>query len=192
MTRVRVWTVIVIAILLSFASAGAVLGDEGIYSLRIENINMNGADFYWSTSVETKGSIEYAYAKLAQLYNPQSPGSQQDVLMTVVPLRVKSEPHYVKAHHIRIDNLDMYYAPIVQYRIKSETPSGEVYAISGELVLVDAGVIPWWQTPWFAVGMPIGTLVLGLMAERVVSRIKQRLRPTRLRERDGYGDNEAD
>jgi hypothetical protein len=138
---------------------------ENIYALKIENINKNGADFYWSTSIETKGSIEYAYTKLAQLYNPQSPGSQQDVLVTVVPARVKSEPYYVKEHHIRVDNLDMSYDPFVQYTIKSETFSGEVYTLSGELVLVDTGVLPWWHTLWFTIGWPIGVLVLGRIIE---------------------------
>lgn len=146
---------------------------EGIYGLKIENINRSGADFYWSTSIETKGSIEYAYTKLAQLYNPQSPGSQQDVLVIAVPLQVKSEPYYVKEHHIRVDNLDMYYAPIVQYTIKSETFSGDIYTISGELVLVDTGVTPWWQTPWFAIGMPILTLFLGLIIRPIGSGIRK-------------------
>jgi len=143
---------------------------ENIYGLRIENINRSGADFYWSTSIETKGSIEYAYTKLAQLYNPQSPGRQQDVLVIAIPLQVKSEPYYVKEHHIRVDNLDIYYAPIVQYTIKSETFSGDIYTISGELVLVDTGVILWWQTWWFA----IGTFVLGLVIIPLGSRIRKR------------------
>ncbi len=145
---------------------------ENIYGLKIENINKNGADFYWSTSIETKGSIEYAYTKLAQLYNPQSPGSQQDVLVTVVPAQVKSEPYYVKEHHIRVDNLDMSYDPFVQYTIKSETFSGEVYTLSGELVLVDTGVIRWWQSLWYAIFVPIVMLVLGLLGQ-IIPRIRK-------------------
>jgi hypothetical protein len=49
-----------------------ILGSENIFGLKIENINRNGADFYWSTSIETKGSIEYGYTKLPELYNPQT------------------------------------------------------------------------------------------------------------------------
>jgi len=143
---------------------------ENIYALRIENINKSGADFYWSTSIATNGSIEYAYTKLAQLYNPQSPGSQQSVLMTVVPVRVKSESNYVKDHHIRVDNLDMSYDPFVQYTIKSETSSGEVYTLSGELILVDTGVIRWWQSLWYAIFAPIVVLVLGQI---IIPRIRK-------------------
>ena len=145
--------VMIILILTFFPKS--TLADENIYGLKIENINKNGADFYWSTSIETKGSIEYAYIKLAQLYNPQSPGSQQGVLMTVVPVRVKSESNWVKDHHIRVDNLDMSYDPFVQYTIKSETFSGEVYTLSGELVLVDTGEVTWWQTSYFVVSLAI-------------------------------------
>jgi hypothetical protein len=143
---------------------------EEIYALRIENINKNGADFYWSTSVATNGSIEYAYTKLAQRYNPQLPGSQQSVSVTVVPLRVKSDPNWVKDHHIRVDNLDMYYDPFVQYTIKSETFSGENYTISGELILVDTGVIRWWQSIWYAIFAPIVVLVLGQI---IIPRIRK-------------------
>ena len=146
---------------------------ENIYGLKIENINKNGADFYWSTSIETKGSIEYAYTKLAQLYNPQSPGSQQGVLITVAATLVKSESNWVKDHHIRVDNLDMSYDPFVQYTIKSETFSGENYTISGELVLVDTGAIPWWQTRWYAIFMPIGMLVLREIVGRIGPRIRK-------------------
>lgn len=149
-------------VLISTSNSSA---SENIYGLRIENINKNGADFYWSTSIATNGSIEYAYTKLAQLYNPQSPGSQQGVLITVAATLVKSESNWVKDHHIRVDNLDMYYDPFVQYTIKSETFSGEVYTLSGELVLVDTGVLPWWHTLWFTIGWPIGVLVLGRIIE---------------------------
>lgn len=173
MTRILLYAAIIMAILLSFSLNGSTIASEDIYGLRIENINRSGADFYWSTAIETKGSIEYAYTKLAQLYNPQSPGSQQDILVTAVPARVKSEPHYKKEHHIRVDDLDMYYAPIVQYTIKSETSSGVVYTISGELVLVDTGIIRWWQTMEFAIGMPIGMFVLGLVTRPIGLRIKK-------------------
>ena len=124
---------------------------EDIYGLRIDNINKSGADFHWSTSIAANGSIEYAYTKLAQQYNPQSSGSQQSVLITVVPLRVKSQPGYFTDHDIRVDDLDMYYDLFVQYTIKSETFSGEVYTLSGELVLVDTQALGWWQTWWFPV-----------------------------------------
>lgn len=173
MTRVLRCTVITMAVLISFSLNGSTMAGEDIYGLRIENINRSGADFYWSTAVESRGSIEYAYTKLAQLYNPESLGSQQSVLITVVPTRVKSEPHYVKDHHIRLDDLDMYYAPIVQYTIKSETSSGVIYTISGELVLVDTGVIPWWQTSWFTIGLAISMLVLGLIIRPIGSRIRK-------------------
>ena len=141
---------------------------EDIYGLRIENINKNGADFYWSTSIKTKGSIEYAYTKLAQQYNPQSSGSQQTVLITAVPARVKSEPGYFKTHHIRVDNLDMYYHPFVEYTIKSETFSGEVFTLSGEFVLVDTVVLQWWQSREYAILAPIVPLVLGLLFQIII------------------------
>jgi hypothetical protein len=161
-------------------SASNYSASENIYALRIENINKSGADFYWSTSIETKGSIEYVYAKLAQLYNPQSPGGQQDVLVTVVPARIKAELYYVKEHHIRVDNLDMSYDPFVQYTIKSETYSGEAYTLSGELVLVDTGLIRWWQTWWYplillAIGTFLGQIIgpKGSNIRKVGSRIRK-------------------
>lgn len=130
---------------------------DEIYGLRIENISKGGADFYWSTSIETKGSIEYAYTKLALQYNPQSSGSQQSVLITAVPVRVKSESGYFKTHHIRLDDLDMYYAPIVQYTIRSEIFGGDIdiAPISGEFVLVDTQVLRWWQTSYFVVSLAV-------------------------------------
>jgi hypothetical protein len=137
---------------------------EDIYGLKIENINRNGADFYWSTSIETIGTIEYAYAKLPQLYNPQKPGTSQDILISVIPLLSKSEDHYVKSHHIKIDNLNLGYDPFVQYTIKSKTFNGEVYTLPGELVLVDTKIINWWQTPWFVISFPIFMFILGRIA----------------------------
>ncbi len=141
------------------------LADENIYGLRIENINKNGADFYWITSVETKGSVEYAYTKLAEMYNPQSPGPSVSVLITAVPLQVNYEDHYVKEHHIRIDNLDLTYDPFVQYTVKSQTFNGDIYTISGEFVLVDTDSIHWWQTwqfvVFFSIGLAIAMVFLG-------------------------------
>ena len=133
---------------------------DEIYALRIANINKSGADFHWSTSIAANGSIEYAYTKLAQIS-----GSQQSVLITVVPVRVKSQPGYFTDHHIRVDDLDMYYDPFVQYTIKSETPSGEVYTLSGEFVLVDTQVLQWWQSMWYAIFAPIVGIGLGLLAQ---------------------------
>lgn len=189
MTRIVLGLVIGVAALVAAMSGGAAAADEGIHGLRIENINKNGADFYWSTSVEARGSVEYGYTKLSQLYNPQAPGSQQDVLLTVVPLRVKSEPQLRKAHHIRVDDLNMYYAPIVQYTVKAETNDGDIYTLSGELVLVDTGVIPWWQTWWFAIGMPIVTYAVGLVTKPMLSAIRRRLRSRRAR---GGGSDRSD
>jgi len=77
---------IVLALLVLTFFSNSTLASENVYGLRIENINRNGADFYWSTSIETIGSLEYAYTKLPDLYNPQSPGTSQSVLVRVVPL----------------------------------------------------------------------------------------------------------
>jgi len=160
------------AALISTFSLNYALASENIYGLKIETINRNGADFYWSTSIETKGSVEYAYTKLAELYNPQSPGSYQDVLVSATPLQTRSEDHYVKAHHVKIDNLDIDYAPFVQYTIKSEAFNGEVYTISGEFVLVDTPKIYWWQTWQFAIFMPTFMLILGLMLQTIISKTR--------------------
>jgi hypothetical protein len=130
-----------------------------IYGLRIANINKNGADFYWSTSVATNGSIEYAYTKLPQLYNPQSSGSSSSVLITVSVMLVRSESSWVKDHHIKVDNLDMSYDPFVQYTVKSATPSGDVHTLSGEFVLVDTQIPPqvlhWWQSPYLVIPLAV-------------------------------------
>jgi len=155
------------------ATSNSSTSDE-IFGLRIENINKNGADFYWSTSTATNGSIEYAYTKLAEQYNPQSSGSDPSVLMTLRAMRVKSDSHWVKYHHIKVDNLDMSYDPFVQYTIKSATPSGEVYTLSGEFILVDTQIFHWWQSVWYAIFAPIVGIGLGLLAQIViVPRIKQ-------------------
>jgi len=129
-------------------------GDE-IYALRIDNINKNGADFHWSTSVVTNGSIEYGYTKLAEQYNPQSSQSDPSVLITVNAMLTESDPDWVRDHHIRVDNLDMYYNPFVEYTITSVTENGEVYTLSGELVLVDTQVLHWWQSPYFVVPLAV-------------------------------------
>jgi hypothetical protein len=129
---------------------------ENIHGLRIDNINKNGADFHWSTSVATNGSVEYAYTKLAQIS-----GSQQSVAISVLIARAESDPQYRNEHHIRVDNLDMYYHPFVEYTIKSVTKSGEVYTLSGELVLVDTGAIPLSQTLWFTVSLALFVVFLG-------------------------------
>jgi hypothetical protein len=134
---------------------------DGIFGLRIENINKNGADFYWSTSIATNGSIQYAYTKLAEQYNPQSSQSDPSVLITVNAMLTKSDSRWVRDHHIKVDNLGMSYDPFVQYTIKSATPSGEVYTLSGEFVLVDTGVIPWSQTWWFAASLALFVVFLG-------------------------------
>jgi hypothetical protein len=156
------------------------LANEDIYGLRIENINRNSADFYWSTSIETKGSVEYAYTKLPELYNPQAPGPYADILVSYVPLQTRSEEHYVKAHHIKIDNLDLNYDPFVQYTIKSEAFNGDIYTLSGEFVLVDTKAIDWWQTWVFVVFFPIvlsiAMFILGHITREKVLRLWQYLR----------------
>jgi hypothetical protein len=158
----------------SQAEAGNSSTSDDIYGLRIANINKNGADFYWSTSVATNGSIDYGYTKQARLYNPQSSGSPPSVLITVNAMLVKSDSHWVKDHHIKVDNLDMSYDPFVQYTIKSATPSGDVYTLSGEFVLVDTQVLHWWQSMWYAIFAPIFGILLGVLAQtEIVPRIRQ-------------------
>lgn len=125
------------ALILLVFSTSVLANNEDIYGLRIENINRSGADFYWSTSIETKGSIEYAYTKLPELYNPQSPSDQVTILVMATPAREKTEDGYLKAHHIKIDNLDLNYDPFVQYTIKSAAFNEDNYTLSGEFVLVD-------------------------------------------------------
>ena len=174
MKRLLIGTGMVIAMLILTFSSHATMADENIYGLRIENINRSGADFHWSTSIETKGSVEYAYTKLAELYNPQLPGSQQSVLVSAVPLQTKSEDYYRKDHHIKIDNLDVNYCPFVKYTIKSQAFNGETYEISGEIVLVDTGKIQWWQTWWFAIFVPTLTLILGLLIPTIVRKLKKK------------------
>jgi hypothetical protein len=168
---------IALTVLILMTLPSSTLASEDIYGLRIENINGNGADFYWSTSIETIGSVEYAYTKLSELYNPQLPGTSQSVLVTATPLLTKSEDHYVKAHHVRVDNLDINDCPFVQYTIKSETFSGEVYTLSGELVLVDTQIISWWQTWQFAVFVPLFVFILGLFLtpQPLISRLWKKL-----------------
>jgi hypothetical protein len=141
---------------------------DGIFGLRIANINKNGADFYWSSSVATNGSVEYGYTKVAQQYNPQSSATPPSVLITVAAKLVKSDSRWVWDHHIRVDNLDMYYNPFVEYTIKSATPSGEVYTLSGEFVLVDTQVLHWWQSMWYAIFAPIVGIGLGVLAQTVI------------------------
>jgi len=131
------------------ATSNSSTSDE-ILGLRIDNINKNGADFHWSTSVATNGSVEYAYTKLAQIS-----GSQQSVAISVLIKRVESDPHYRQEHHIRVDNLDMYYHPFVEYTIKSETRGGEVYTLSGEFVLVDTQVLHRWQSPYLVIPLAV-------------------------------------
>jgi hypothetical protein len=106
MKRILFGVGMVIALLLLTFFSSSTQASENIYGVRIENIDRRGADFYWSTSIETKGSVEYAYTKLAELYNPQLPGSQQNILITAIPIQTKSEDHYMKAHHVKVDNLD--------------------------------------------------------------------------------------
>ena len=152
---------------------------DEIFGLRIENINKNGADFYWSTSTATNGSIDYAYTKLAEQYNPQSSGGDPSVLITVAAKLVKSDSRWVRDHHIRVDNLDMYYNPFVEYTIKSATPSGEVYPLSGEFVLVDTQVLHWWQSMWYAIFAPIVGIGLGVLAQTVIVPRIRRVRQSR-------------
>jgi hypothetical protein len=154
---------VILAFLISSFTWNYAQTDEEIYGIRIENINRTGADFYWSTSIETKGSVEYAYTKLPELYNPQSPGASQSVLISAIPLLKKTEDHFVKQHHVKIDRLDINYDPFVQYTIKSETFTGTVYSISGEFVLVDTQKLNWWQSWQYAVFAPLITLILGLI-----------------------------
>jgi len=179
---------IVMAILISYSFSNSTLASENIFGIRIENINRSGADFYWSTSVETKGRVEYAYTKFRELYNPQSPGTHQDVLVSVTPLQTRSEDYYVKTHHVKVDNLDLDYDPFVQYTIKSQTFDGQTYTISGEFVLVDTGVILWWQTWQFA----IGTFILGLITTPITLRVWRYLQSRRKkRRRSGNDDSPA-
>ena len=152
------------------------LADDNIYGLRIENINRSGADIHWITSIETKGSITYAYTKLPELYNPQAPGSHQEILVTATPALTESEDHYRKEHHIKIDNLDLNYCPFVQYTIKSQAFDGEIYEISGEFVLVDTQKINWWQTWWFLIML----FVLGQIAWPTITiKIWKRIKPNK-------------
>jgi hypothetical protein len=170
---------VMIILILTFFSHFT-LASENIYGLRMENISRSGADFYWSTSIETKGSVEYAYTKLPELYNPQLPGSRQDILVSIIPLQIRSEAHYRKAHHVKVDNLDLDYDPFVQYTIKSEAFNGEVYTISGEFVLVDTGKIHWWQTWWF----PLIMFILGQIAWPTITiKIWKYLRSIRIAKR---------
>lgn len=174
----------VIAILILTFFSNSTLASENIYGLRIENINSSGADFYWSTSIETKGSVEYAYTKLSELYNPQVPGSHQDVLVSATPIQTKSEEHYRKTHHVKVDNLDIDYDPFVQYTIKSQSFDGEIYTISGEFVLVNTPEIYWWQTWQFAVIVPIATFILGWIAwPTIIIKIWKRIKYTKIAQR---------
>jgi len=162
---VGVFAGLVVAILIFTLIPHDTLATENIFGLKIENINRNGADFYWSTSIETKGTLEYAYSKLAELYNPQSSGTQQTVLITATPLQTISEPHYTKWHHIKVDDLDIDYDPFVQYTIKSQVFNGETYTLPGEFVLVDVNKINWWETWWFS----IGTFIFGLISALIIT-----------------------
>ncbi len=174
MKRLLIGTGMVIAMLILTFLSRATMADENIYGLRIENINRSGADFHWSTSIETKGSITYSYTKLPEFYNPQAPGSHQDILVTATPALTESEDRYRKEHHIKIDNLDMDYCPFVQYTIKSQAFNGETYEISGEFVLVDTGKLHWWLTWWFAIFVPTLTLILGLLIPTIVRKLKKK------------------
>lgn len=149
---------------------------DTIYALKIENINRNGADFYWSTSIETKGTLEYSYTKLREIYNPQSPGSTQNVIISATPLLTITEDYYFKDHHIRVDNLDIDESPFVQYTIKSQAFNGETYTISGEFVLVDTKKINWWQTWQFAIFWSIAMIFLGLIIRQFIAKICNSLR----------------
>jgi len=146
--------------------AGNSSTSDGIFGLRIENINKNGADFYWSTSIATNGSVQYAYTKLAEQYNPQSSQSDPSVLITVNAMLTKSDSRWVRDHHIKVDNLDMSYDPFVQYTIKSATHSGDVYTLSGEFVLVDTQVLHRWQSPYLVVPLAAMTVVGFILAIR--------------------------
>ena len=175
--------VMIILILTFFPKS--TLADENIYGLKIENINKNGADFNWSTSIETMGSIDYAYTKLPELYNPQSPGISQDILMTVIPMQTKTQDRYRKEHHIKVDNLDIDYCPFVEYTIKSQAYNGEIYTISGEFVLVDTQKIHWWQTWQFAIITFISGIILGQIAwPTATSRIWKYMRSKMMAKRE--------
>jgi len=176
MKKILLNSVIGLTVLILLTLTTPTLASEEIYGLKIENINRSGADFYWSTSIETKGSIEYAYTKLAELYNPQSPGTSQNVLVSATPSQTRSEDHYVKAHHVRVDNLDVNYCPFVQYTIKSEAFNGDIYTLSGEFVLIDTKIISWWQNWQFAVFMPLFVFILGLVLKPPTSRLWKKLR----------------
>jgi len=176
MKRILLSAGIALTALILITLPSLTLASEDIYGLRIENINGSGADSYWSTSIETKGSVEYAYTKLPQLYNPQSPGTHADVLLSATPLQTRSEDHYVKAHHVRVDNLDLNYDPFVQYTIKSEAFNGDVYTLSGEFVLVDTKTINWWQMWQFALFMPVFMFILGHVTRPLASILREKLR----------------
>jgi len=176
MKKTLLITGIALTLLILLTLPSSTLASEEIYGLKIENINRGGADFYWSTSIETKGSVVYAYTKLPELYNPQLPGTSTGVLVSITPSQTRSEDHYVKAHHVKVDNLDLNYDPFVQYTIKSETFNGDVYALSGEFVLIDTPEIRWWQNWQFAVFVPLSALILGLLLTPLTSILWKKLR----------------
>lgn len=179
MKKILLSTGMALTVLILLTLPSTTLASEDIYGLKIENITGSGADFYWSTSIETKGSVEYAYTKLAELYNPQSPGTHADILVSVTPIQTRSEDHYVKAHHVKVDNLDVNYCPFVQYTIKSEAFNGNVYTLSGEFVLIDTKIISWWQTWQFALFVPLSVFILGLLLTPLTSRLWEKLRKKR-------------
>jgi len=97
------------------------------------------------------------------VYNPQSPGNQANILVTGIPGLQVSEAHYTEAHHVTLNRLDINTDPFIQYTISSQPFSGDPYTLSGQFVLVNSTAIPWWQNWQYAVFVPIGTFVLGLI-----------------------------
>lgn len=174
---------VLLALLLIFsfdgASASGTNGssDNNIYALSIRNITSTGADIYWSTAVPTIGTVYYSDVDIPEVYNPQSPGSKATILVTNIPGLQVSEAHYTEAHHVTLNRLDMNADPFIQYTISSQPVSGDPYTLSGQLVLVNSTAIPWWQNWQYAVFVPIGTFVVGLIiSPTILSKIWNKLK----------------
>jgi hypothetical protein len=158
-------------------ASGTSDNSANIYSLRIDNITKTGADIYWSTAVPTIGTVYYGDTDLPELFNPQTPGSQASILVTVVPGLQVSEPHYTLSHHVTLNRLDMNVDPFIQYTISSQPVTGAPYTLSGQLVLVNSAAIPWWQNWQYNVFMPIATFIFGLAIwPAILSKIWKKLK----------------
>ena len=162
----------------TLASGTTDSNDNNIYALSIRNITSTGADIYWSTAVPTIGTVYYSDTDIPEVYNPQSSGSQVTILVTGIPGLQVSEAHYTEAHHVTLNRLDMNADPFIQYTISSQPASGDPYTLSGQFVLVNSTAIPWWQNWQYAVFVPIGTFILGLIiSPPILSKIWNKLKP---------------